>query len=90
MDSPIIKHAKIKAVIPTAFSSTGVKYNRKNLEALQRRETTRQFGFIGKAEPRKNFLVEKPLVPNILDVAQAKDVSETTIPKNKRFTNTYF
>ena len=89
MDSPVIKEAKMKSLLPNAFRSDRPKAY-KSLLAMQRYRDSEQFGTLPKVEPRKNFLVVKPLKPNVLDVKENIAENETNIPKNKRFSSKYY
>jgi len=89
MDSPVIKEAKMKSLLPNAFRSDRPKAY-KSLLAMQRYRDSEQFGVLPRVEPRRNFLVQKPLKPNTLDVKENIEENEKSIPKNKRFSSKYY
>jgi len=69
-----VDNAKLKSINPVAFrSKKNNDYAR--LNARQRYESSLSHGLLSRDKMR-NFVVKKPLAPNILDVEQAKKIRE--------------
>ena len=93
-EAGIIEKARLKRLNPTAFASenapvfdaTGqvARESPEELDAKQRRETVRALGRMAYSSEPKNFVVEKPLAPNALDLYQAQKMQQRASVRNER------
>ena len=90
----LIEKARLKRLNPTAFASenkpvfdmTGQKAadTPEELDNKQRKETIRALGRLSYSAEPKNFVVEKPLKPNAMDIYQAKKIQQRDAIRNQR------
>ena len=90
----IIEKARLKRINPTAFASqnapvfdmTGQKAQDtpEELDEKQRRETIRALGKPAQSAQPQNFVVEKPLKPNALDIYQAQKIQQRDTVRNQK------
>jgi hypothetical protein len=90
----IIEKARLKRINPTAFASqnapvfdmTGQKAQDtpEELDEKQRKETIRALGKPAQSAQPQNFVVEKPLKPNALDIYQAQKIQQRDTVRNQK------
>jgi hypothetical protein len=90
----LIEQAKLKRVIPAAFASqnapvfseTGqeAKDTPEEQDVKQRKELRRQLGDQAKSAQPQNFVVEKPLAPNAMDLYEAQKMSQRANIRNAK------
>jgi len=90
----LIEQAKMKRVHPAAFASqnapvfseTGqeAKDTPEEQDIKQRKELRRQLGDQAKSAQPANFVVEKPLVPNAMDLYEAQKIRQKTNIRNAK------
>ena len=93
-EASIIEKARLKRLNPTAFASENAPVfdmtgqvapeSPEELDAKQRKETVRALGRMSYASEPKNFVVEKPLKPNALDLYQAQKMQKRASMRNER------
>jgi hypothetical protein len=89
----IIQKAKLKRLNPTAFASqnapvfdmTGQKAQDtpEELDEKQRKETIKALGRPAQSAQPQNFVVEKPLAPNAMDLYQAQKMKQRASVRNQ-------
>lgn len=90
----LIEQAKMKRVLPAAFASqnapvfseTGqeAKDTPEEYDAKQRRELRRQLGDQAKSAQPQNFVVEKPLAPNAMDLYESQKIRQRDNIRNAK------
>jgi len=90
----IIEKARLKRLNPTAFASqnapvfdmTGqtAQDTPEELDEKQRRETIKALGKPAQSAQPQNFVVEKPLAPNAMDLYQAQKMKQRETIRNQR------
>ena len=69
----LIEQAKMKRIHPAAFASQNAPVF-SELDIKQRRELRKQLGDQAKSAQPQNFVVEKPLAPNAMDLYEAQKI----------------
>ena len=90
----LIEQAKMKRIHPTAFASqnapvfseTGqeAKDTPEEHDIKQRRELRRQLGDQAKSAQPQNFVVEKPLAPNAMDLYESQKIRQRDTIRNQK------
>ena len=90
----IIEKARLKRLNPTAFASqnapvfdmTGQKAldTPEELDVKQRKETIKALGRPAASAQPQNFVVEKPLKPNALDIYQSQKIQQRDTVRNQK------
>jgi hypothetical protein len=93
-EASIIEKARLKRLNPTAFASenapvfdmTGQKAPEtpEELDKKQRKESIRALGKLSYSAEPHNFVVEKPLAPNAMDLYQAQKMKQRETVRNQR------
>ena len=90
----IIEKARLNRLNPTAFASqnapvfdmTGQRAEQtpEELDEKQRKETIRALGKPAQSAQPQNFVVEKPLKPNALDIYQSQKIRQRDTIRNQK------